>query len=380
MSPIFRLGQLARFADAMVACARRDADTWRDGDVVDMARETTRITMSVAGKTLFGADTFTEADELGAALTETIAWSGRQVTSWLPITQIALRDRIEQAATGRSGRLADAARALSERLQGPVLLLREEDRRMRDAVTILERRVQRMIDDRRAEGTSHDDLLGRLLGARDDDDGAVMTDKQVRDEVLTLFVAGHETTASALAWAMYLLVRHPEIYKRVQADADALGGPARYEDLPRLGLATRVFKEALRLYASLPMFSRDVRTEVEIDGYRLPVGTVVILCPYATHRRADLWPDPDRFDPDRFTPEAEAARPKHAYVPFSSGPRVCIGNHFALMEAPLVITTLLQRADFTLEGVTEVEPDVKATLRPRGGVPMRVRLRRGAGA
>ena len=134
-----------------------------------------------------------------------------------------------------------------------------------------------------------------------------------------------------------------------------------------------MFKESLRLYPPLPLFTRDACAELTVGGYRVPAGTVLIVCPYATHHRADLWPDPERFDPERFTPEAEAARPRYAYLPFSGGPRVCIGNHFALMEGALVLATLLQRADFEPAGA-EVQPEMGATLRPKG-MSMRIRLR-----
>lgn len=376
MAPLFRSAQLARFAGDMVECAQRDADTWCDGAVVDLARETTRITMSVAGKTLFGAETFSEADEIGAALTVALSWVGHRAASLLPVLQIGVRKRLERLGERLPGRAGAWTRDLADRLHGPVLLAGAEGRRLREAVALLDERVQRMIDERRARADdAAPDLLARLLHARDEDDGGHMSDKQVRDEVLTLFIAGHETTASALAWGIYLLVRHPEIYRRVQAEADALGRPPRLEDLPRLPLCLRVFKEALRLYPPVPLFSRETTAPLSLGGYHLPAGSIVFLSPYGTHHRADLWPDPERFDPERFTPAAEEARPRYAFLSFSAGPRVCIGNHFALMEGPLVLATLLQRADFALAGVETVEPDVQATLRPRGGMPMRIRLR-----
>jgi cytochrome P450 len=270
--------------------------------------------------------------------------------------------------------LAEMTRHLAERMHGPLLLLGARDQQMKAAVQILRSRVERMIAERRASGQVQSDLLGRLLSAQDEGEKAPMTDIQVRDEVLTLFLAGHETTASSLAWALYLLVRHPAIYQQAQAEADALGHPPRSEDLPKLGLIQRVFKETIRLYPPLPAFNRDTKEEIEVCGYRLPPRTVVFICPYATHHRADLWPDPERFDPDRFTPAAEAERPRYAYLPFSLGPRVCIGNHFAQLEGTLVLATLLQRADFELLTGT-IEPVALGTLRPRGGVPMRIRLR-----
>lgn len=377
MAPIFQPAQLAQLAGSMVACAQRDVDTWRDGAELDMLRETTRITMSVAGRTLFGAETFSEADELGAALTVAVAWAGGGLGRTLPYLQMALRGSLVELAHRLPGRASALSLALAEQLNGPLLLWGEHDRRMKAAVALLHERVQRMIDERRASGQLQEDLLGRLLSAQDEGQKAPMTDTQVRDEVLTLFLAGHETTASSLAWALYLLARHPEIYRQVRAEADALTAPPRYEDLPRLALTQRVFKETIRLYPPLPAFNRDTKTELTVCGYTLPPGTVVLICPYATHHRADLWPQPERFDPDRFTPAGEAGRSRYAYLPFSAGPRTCIGNHFALMEGALVLATLLQRADFELLG-GEVKPVSLGTLRPQGGMPMRVRLRQGA--
>ena len=374
MAPIFQPSQIGHFADSMVACALRNVDTWQSGAELDMLRETTRVTMSVAGKTLFGAETFSEADEIGAALTVAVAWAGRGITSPLPFVQLAVRSALIELGKRLPGRAGEVSHGLSEQMHGPLLLLRDADRQMQAAVEILHRRVQRMIDDRRASGQVQNDLLGRLLTAQDEGQKAPMTDTQVRDEVLTLFLAGHETTASSLAWALYLLARHPEIYQQVQAEVDALSHPPRYEDLPRLGLTQRVFKETIRLYPPLPLFNRDTTAEITVCGYRLPPGTVINICPYATHHRADLWPDPERFDPDRFTAEGEAGRSRYAYLPFSAGPRVCIGNHFAQMEGTLVLATWLQRAHFELLTPT-IKPVSLATLRPEGSVPMRVRLR-----
>jgi cytochrome P450 len=174
---------------------------------------------------------------------------------------------------------------------------------------------------------------------------------------------------------MYLLSRHPNILAKVVAEADAWGAtsPDRF-DPEQLGLTTRVFRETLRLYPPLMMFPRRTLEEVEIAGTVLPPRTIVLVSAYAVHRRPDVWPDPDRFDPDRFLPEAEAKRPKGAYLPFSAGPRFCIGMHFAMMEGPIVLATLLRRHRFELDAATIVEDDF-ATLRPRGGVPAVVRAR-----
>jgi cytochrome P450 len=377
MAPLFQPGQIARYAGDMVDCAQRTVDTWQDGATVDMARETTRVTMSVAGKTLFDADTFSEADELGAALTVALEWVGYQSGALLPVMQAQLTRGLERLADRLPGQARALTRELATRLHGPVLYFGARDREMQAAIRLLEGRVQRMIDERRAARDRPRDLLTSLLTARDEDDGGVMSDRQVRDEVLTLFVAGHETTATALAWGLYLLAQHPEAYQRARDEADALGRRPRYEDLPRLPYLLRVFKESLRLYPPVAAFSREVIADANIGGVHLPVGSFILVSPFATQRRPDLWPDPERFDPDRFTPAAEEGRPRHAFFPFSAGPRVCIGNHFALMEGPLVLATMLQQADLSLASAAPIEPDADgATLRPKGGVPMRVQRRK----
>jgi cytochrome P450 len=236
-----------------------------------------------------------------------------------------------------------------------------------------------MIEERREQTISPRDLLTRLLLARDaESQGGPqgMSDKQVRDESLTLFVAGHETTATALAWCFYLLAKHPEARARVQAEADAFGpeGPTQPEP-QRLAYTTRVFKEALRLYPPIVLLPRRALAPVEVGGVLLPKNTVVFVCPLSVHFHPQVWPDPYRFDPDRFLPEAEAARAKTAWLPFGVGPRVCIGNHFALLEGPIVLATLMRRARFEIDSRREIVPGRFATLRPEGGVPATVYFR-----
>jgi cytochrome P450 len=263
-------------------------------------------------------------------------------------------------------------------LEAPILWPTHSNRQLGRAIALLDAHVEAMIAQRRQSAQRAPDLLTHLLEAQDEDDGTTMSDKQVRDEILTLFVAGHETTANGLAWALYLLARDPHCYARARAEVDALGGVAQtLADVPRLGLLERVFKEALRLYPPIYLFARMATEAVTIGGHLLPAGTIVLICPWTVQRRPDLWPDPARFDPERFSAQQEAARPRGAGIPFSDGPRICIGAYFALLEAPLVLARLLQRADFELASAAEIVPETTATLRPRGGVPLRVRLRPG---
>jgi cytochrome P450 len=375
MAPIFRYKMLGHFAEQMAACAERAVSSWNDGETLDVARETTRIAMGVAGKSLFDAETFDEADEIGHALTVALAWANIETSAITMIVQARLKTMldVESPAWGPF----DAWRQkLAAWLDAPLLPPTARTRELRDAIGLLDQRVERMIADRRRDPAGRQDLLSLLLEARDEDDHSRMSDKQVRDEVLTLFIAGHETTASGLAWSLYLLARAPEALRRARAEADALGGRLPgYDDLPRLPYCLQVFKEALRLFPPIYVFGRQALCDVSVGGYVLPAGTIVIVSPFALHRRADLYPDPERFDPERFTREAEEARPREAYLPFSGGPRTCIGNHFALMEGPLVLATILGRVELELATDKVIEPAPSATLRPDGGVPMRVRRR-----
>ncbi|MFO0614688.1 MAG: cytochrome P450 [Polyangiaceae bacterium] len=381
MAPLFHPTQVDSYAGDMVECARRALARFHDGEMA-IARETTRITMSVAGKTLFDADTFDEADALGAALTVALDWGSENAGSPLAIGHIVARRTLLDLRAALARRFGEAARvpsaigALADRLHGPLFLPGGSGAALRDALRVLDDRVARMIADRRRAPGTRRDLLSKLLEARDEDDGSAMSDRQVRDEVLTLFVAGHETTATSLAWALYELAGNPDLYAKAEAEADALRGDPTLEDLPRLPLLLRVFKEALRKYPPVYLVGRDAITDVEIGGVGIPKDTNLTLSTYSLHHRRDLWPEPDRFDPDRFLPEREAARSRFAYLPFGAGPRICIGYPFAFMEGQLVLAAMLRRARYSR--VAEVAPEPSATLRPKGDMPMRVRLRAAA--
>lgn len=374
MAPLFQPSALRGFAGEMTRCAERAVETWRDGQVVDVAHETTRIAMAVAGRTLFGIDTFEETDALGDALTTALDWAGEESGRMTLIAQARFKVALERLADRSPSKLAERIRAVADRAIEPILWPTARTRELRAALELLEARVARMIEDRRRDPGDREDLLSLLLAARDDD-GSGMSDRQVRDEVLTLFVAGHETTANALAWGLMLLAQHPEVYAELRREVDALGRAPTFDDLPRLDLALRVFKESLRMYPPVYLFGRIAVADVSVGGYALPKGTVVLVSPFSLHHRPDVWPEPERFDPGRFTPEEEARRHKSAFVPFSAGPRTCIGNHFALMEGPLVLATILRRADLSLVDPRGATPEPSATLRPRGGIPMKISLR-----
>lgn len=376
MAPIFTPAALAQYAEAMRATASRAADGMRPGEQIDLAHETTRIAMTVVGSALFGVDTFDDADTLGAALTTALGWVNGVLASPAIVPHVLMLDATNRLALRTSGGVRKWIEKIHETFESPFLVKGSRSEDLREAIAAMDRRIQEMIDERRRTGLDRPDLLTRLLAARDADAGGSMTDRQVRDEAVTLFVAGHETTATSLAWSFYLLARHPDVLERVVAEADAFGdAPIDRWQPERLELTTRVFREALRLYPPLLMFPRRTLEEVEIAGTTLPPRQLVFVSAYAQHRRADVWEDPDRFDPDRFLPDREAERPKGAYLPFSAGPRFCIGMHFAMMEGPIVLATLLRRLRFEIDPTRTIEEDDFATLRPKGGVPAVVRAR-----
>jgi cytochrome P450 len=246
------------------------------------------------------------------------------------------------------------------------------NRRHRLALAALDHAIYEIIAARRRGDTSGDDLLGLLIDVRDEQSGEGMSDRQLRDEVITLFVAGHETTAVALAWAWHLLAEHPGAAERVRAElAGALGDRApATADLPQLPYARMVIDEAMRLYPPAWITNRQAIADDEICGYHIPAGAIVLISPYVMHRHPAYWENPERFDPERFTPERSAGRPHYAYFPFGGGPRQCIGKGLALMEAQLILGAVAQR--FRLGHVPGhvVEPQALVTLRPRGGLPM----------
>lgn len=379
MSPLFHPSQLATYTQSMNSEARRAVDRFADGQPIDLLKESTRIAMGVVGATLFGADTWNQVDALGEALTELLGWVNDNSENSSLVVQIALLEGVEKLGRHTPKALEPLRKRLLDTLNQPVLLAGRNKPEIRHALRTLDGYMAQMIEERRAQLTPRKDLLTRLLLARDSDaKGASsgMDDKQVRDEANTLFVAGHETTATAIAWCFYLLARHPEARARVQAEADAFGpeGPSQPEP-QRLAYTTRVFKEALRLYPPVIILARRTTEDVTIGGVHLPAGKIVMVSPLSVHNLPSVWPNPAAFDPDRFLPEREQARHKAAWLPFGEGPRVCIGNYFALLEGPIVLATLMRRARFDIDENRLIRPDSFATLRPAGGVPATVHLR-----
>jgi cytochrome P450 len=243
------------------------------------------------------------------------------------------------------------------------------------------RRAVKRLDDilypiiRARRGTEdRGDLLSMLLAAQHED-GAVMDDKQVRDEAMTLFLAGHETTANAMAWTLMLLAQHPEKAKMLEEEVDRLGRVPSYDDLKALPYTLAVLKESMRLYPPAYIIARRATEDVVIGDHLITKGMILFVNVLGIHHRADLYANPEAFEPERFLGDFEKQLPRCAYMPFGAGPRVCIGNHFALMEGHVILATLARRAHFELATNEPIEPEPLVTLRPRGGVPMRVTVR-----
>jgi cytochrome P450 len=345
MAPAFVQKRIAGYARTIVERSLALLRGWGDGAAIDASREMMHLTLEIVGKTLFDAEVGSEAAEIGVAL------------------EVAMEHVIT---------------SLNALIHVPLSWPTPAHRRNREAIARLDETVYRLIRERRAQGGDKGDFLSMLLLAQDEGDGSVMTDRQVRDEAMNIFLAGHETTANALAWTFYLLAQHPAVRERIEREVDAALGedePA-LADLARLPYTLQVLKEAMRLYPPAYVTSRMATEPVEIGGHALEPGDIIVVNIMGMHRRADLFPEPDRFDPDRFRPEADSSLPRHAYLPFGAGPRVCIGNHFALMEAHLILATLSQRVRLDLPlGWRRIEPAPLMTLRPGGGMPMRVTRR-----
>ncbi|HEY3476407.1 MAG TPA: cytochrome P450 [Anaerolineales bacterium] len=240
------------------------------------------------------------------------------------------------------------------------------------ALAVLNHTIYPLISDGRK--LPKDDLLGMMLEMRDADTGQGMSDQQARDEVVTIFFAGHETTAATLTWAFYLLSQHPEIEERMRAEVQSVlnGRLPTFADLPRLVYLQQVVNEVLRLYPAAYLFAREAVVDDVLDGYPIPAKTLIFISPFVTHRDPKYWPDPGRFDPDRFTPAQAANRPRHVYFPFGEGPHVCIGNNFALMEMQLILSMVLQRFHLRLVPEHPIAFKPEATLRPKHGMKMTV--------
>jgi cytochrome P450 len=343
--PAFHRQRIAGYADVMVKDGARLRARWQEGETLNIAEEMMQVTLAIVAKTLFAADVESEAKDIGQSLTAIMKLFDR-VT--LPFPQL-----INKLPLPSNFRFVKALQRLDDT-------------------------IYRIINERRKSGEDRGDLLSMLLMAQDEEgDGTGMTDKQVRDECMTLFLAGHETTANALTWTWYLLSEHPEIEAKFHAEIDRLlgGRLPSFEDVPKLKYTTMVFAESMRLYPPAWTLGRQVLSDYPLDRFVARKGAIILMSPYVMQHTERYFPEPFKFDPERWTEAAQATRPKFSYFPFGGGSRLCIGEPFAWTEGALLLATIAQHWQMRLVEGHPVEPRPIVTLRPKYGMKMTLQKR-----
>lgn len=333
IQPAFRPAAVAGFVGRMTEAAEAMLERWEShaGRPFDIASEMMRLTYTIAGSTLFSADVSGDVDEVEEAVAVLLAHTYRR---------------------------------LQYLVDPPLWLPTPGNLRFRRARRAVDRVVYRILAQRRREEGEPADLVARLLRERDEETGEGMSDEQLRNETLTLLLAGHETTANALAWTFHLLACHPDIQERLRDEALA----SDLSDLSSFTFTERVLRESMRLYPPIWALERRAVRDDELGGHPIPAGSTVVISPWVTHRHPDFWEEPGRFDPDRFTEERSEGRPSLAYLPFGAGPRFCVGGHFAMMEALVITALVVRRWRLRLVAGRPVIPKAGITLRARDGV------------
>jgi cytochrome P450 len=334
--PAFHRQRISGYGDVMVEYADRMISGWNLDEVRDIHRDMMKLTLEIVVKTLFNADISGDADKVGRVLSKMVKPFASQATlKWI----------------------------LDNRLPTPTNRRFNADAREIDDI------VYRLIAERRSSGADQGDLLSMLLAAQDED-GSQMTDRQLRDEVMTLFLAGHETTALTLSWAWYLLAQNPEVERNFHAELDEVldGRLPTVADLPRLKYTEKIAKESMRLYPPAYGVGREAIRECELGGYRIPAKAQLFMFQWVTQRDPRFFPEPNRFSPERWTDEFTNSLPKYAYFPFGGGPRACIGNYFAMMEVVLLLAAIGRKFRLKLANDRPIEILPAMSLRPRNGI------------
>jgi cytochrome P450 len=342
--PAFQRERISSYAGTMVAFTERMLRDWADGQTRDVQADMMRLTLEIVAKALFDADVSSETMSAHSAM-----------------------ETLLRCFTARVDRIVK----LPDYIPTPTNV------RMERAAKQLDRILYQIIEKRRASQEHPGDLLSRLLDAQDDESGRRMTNHQLRDEAMTLFLAGHETTANTLAWSWYLLALNPNVESRLHAELDSvLGGrPPTLDDLPKLEYADWVVTEALRVFPTVWIIGREATEPCTIGGYNVPQGTTMYMSQWVLHRDPRFFEDPETFRPERWANGFAKRIPRYAYFPFGGGPRICIGNTFAQMEAVLLLATIASRFRLSLVPGTVVRPVPTMTLRPAGGIPVAVHAR-----
>ena len=342
-APAFHAQRIASYGPDMVAAATRNIAAWREGQTRDIHADMMQLTLDIAAKTFFGADVSDESREV----------------------DVAIRTALESFA-----------KRLNRTIPLPVWMPLPRNRKFHAALRALNQVVQKIIDQRRAETTPRNDLLSILIHARDEDDGSSMTDEQLADEARTFLLAGHETTALVLSWSFYLLARNPQAQARLAAELQTVLGdraPA-VADLPQLKVAEQVVLESMRMFPPAFVIGREALEDFELGEYTIPRGTTILMSQWVVHHDPRWYDRPEQFEPERWSSERMKTLPKMAYFPFGGGPRICIGNTFAMMESVLVLSEIMRSWSVAPAGDEPLVLSPIVTLRPRN--PVRVVLSR----
>src|SRR5262245_12001183 len=345
MQPAFLKQRVESYGPIIVDYTLRMLARWRDGETRDLHADMMQLALSIVGKALLDVD----AGEQAHGVSSAVDWIMRDFNS-----------RFQSA------------------VPLPFWFPAPRNFELKRQVRRLEAVIQKIINERRADARDHGDLLSVLVHARDEQDQTGMTDRQLRDEVMTLFLAGHETTANLLSWTWYLLAKNPDVEAKVRHELESVlaGRPATAADVPNLPYTEQVLLESMRLYPPAYAMGRESIEECTIGGFRLPAGTTVIMSQYVMHRDPRYFERPEEFDPDRWGGGLLKRVPKFAYFPFGAGPRMCIGNTFAIIEAMLVAATVVPRFQFSIASHPSIEPFPCVTLRPRTGIHATVHERK----
>ena len=350
MQPVFARSSIAGLYDTMVGCTesaleRLDAD-YAPGDQLDLHTEMMRVTLDIVSRAMFSANILDDLDTIGP-------------------------HAVDIAVNYAFSRLQNP-------FSPPTSWPTPSNRRFAGVMSALDTLVYRLIAERRAAVEPQNDLLDMLLAAQDAETGERMGDRQLRDEILTMFAAGHETTAITLTWTFYLLSQHPHVLRKLQREVDEVLGTRvpTLADLPQLPYTLAVFEESMRLYPSAPIIPRLTQRETTLGGHHLPAASRVLVNLFNIHRHPDHWVDPEAFQPDRFIGDQRKQRHRYAYVPFGAGPHLCIGKHFALLEAQLLLAAIAGRYELRHVPSHRAVTHATITLRPRFGMLMTLHPRR----
>jgi cytochrome P450 len=359
--PMFHQQRISGYGTVMVDYTRRMLQTWQVGQVLDVHEAMMRLTLDIVMKTIFNRDVSdSEASDVAHALDEAMNWY--------------MANGEDADEPDRENWLDRTVQAIYHTLQSLGVGIGASDRRYQEAVTQLDRTLYAMIQQRRCNQDAGEDLLGMLMQIEDADDGSRMSDRQLRDEVATMLLAGHETTANTLSWTWMLLAQHPQVRIQLQTELDRVlqGRRVTVADLPQLPYANWIVKEAMRLYPPVTDVSREATEDCEVGGHQIAKGTTLVMSQWVMHRHERYFPEPEKFDPERWADDFEGQLPRGVYFPFGDGPRICIGKSFALMEAVLILVTIAQQFELHLipNQLIELQPSI--TLRPRRGIQVQL--------